>query len=154
MAKISAGVLVYRESKGRLEVLLVHPGGPFWVKKDEGAWSIPKGEIEEGEEPLAVARRELQEETSMEITGDFHALKPLKQTGGKMVYAWAVKGDFDPAQFKSNTFKMEWPPKSGKEREFPEVDRAEWFSTEMARKKILKSQQGFISQLIAQISSS
>jgi predicted NUDIX family NTP pyrophosphohydrolase len=149
MPKESAGFLVYRETEGSLEVLLVHPGGPFWAKKDEGAWSIPKGEIEGDEEALSVARRELKEETGAEVSGELIALEPVHQPGGKTVYAWAVKGDFDPTQLKSNTFRLEWPPKSGKEREFSEVDRAGWFSCEIAMKKILKGQQGLITQLMA-----
>ncbi len=147
MAKKSAGLLVFRETHGILEVLLVHPGGPFWIKKDAGVWSIPKGEIEENEEPLAVALREFEEETGAEISGNLIPLDPLRQPGGKMVYAWAVRGDFDSANLKSNTFWLEWPPKSGKQREFPEVDRAGWFSIESANEKILRGQQGFLRQL-------
>ncbi len=147
MPKKSAGLLVFREIKASLEVLLVHMGGPFWSKKDDGAWSIPKGEIEEGEEPLAVALREFKEESGSELSGDFIQLDPLRQPGGKFVYAWAVKGDFEPATLKSNTFWMEWPPRSGRQKEFPEIDQAEWFSIETAMQKILKGQQGFLTQL-------
>ncbi len=147
MPKKSAGLLVYREAGSTLEVLLVHPGGHFWAKKDEGAWSLPKGEIDENEEPLAVALREFKEETGSEIRGDFIFLSPLRQPGGKFIYAWAVHGDFDPAMLKSNTFQLEWPPKSGRQKEFPEIDRAAWFSIEVALQKILKGQRGFLEQL-------
>ncbi len=149
MGKVSAGLLVYRKSSTDLEVLLVHPGGPFWAKKDEGAWSIPKGEIEEGEEPLQVAIREFQEETGKTIAGKLQSMEPLRQPGGKLVYAWAIEGDFDPSEFRSNTFDLEWPPKSGRRQEFPEVDRAAWFPIEAAMIKILHGQQGFITQLLA-----
>jgi predicted NUDIX family NTP pyrophosphohydrolase len=126
----------------------VHPGGPFWTKKDNGAWSIPKGEFEEGEEPLNAAKREFHEETGFLLDGNFIALTPLRQPGGKLVYAWAVKGDCDPQSIKSNTFSMEWPPRSGKRQEFPEVDRAGWFTLEVAREKILKGQLGFLEELL------
>jgi predicted NUDIX family NTP pyrophosphohydrolase len=147
MAKKSAGILLYRFQRTELEVFLVHPGGPFWAKKDAGAWSIPKGEFEEGEDPLTAAKREFQEETGFSTAGNFIALSPLKQAGGKLVFAWAVEGDCDPATVKSNTFSMEWPPRSGKHREFPEVDRAGWFPLKMAREKILKGQAGFLDEL-------
>jgi predicted NUDIX family NTP pyrophosphohydrolase len=144
----SAGLLLFRETAG-LEVLLVHPGGPFWAKKDDGAWSIPKGEFAEGEEPLHAAKREFEEETGIPAVGDFIALEPLKQPSGKLVFAWAVRADFDPSRLKSNTFSLEWPPKSGRQQEFPEVDRAEWFNVEAARRKILKGQAPFLDQLLA-----
>lgn len=147
MPKKSAGVLVYRKAGRSVEVLLVHPGGPFWAKKDDGAWSIPKGEFEEGEDPLAAAKREFQEETSFAIDGVFEALDPVKQPGGKIVYAWSVQGDMDASAIRSNTFSLEWPPRSGKTREFPEVDRAEWFSLAQAQKKILKGQLPLLKQL-------
>lgn len=147
MLKTSAGLLVFRKQGAVLEVLLVHPGGPFWAKKDEGAWSIPKGEMEGHEEPLKVAQREYFEETGSRIDGDFIPLEPVKQPGGKLVLAWAIQGDFDPALLKSNVFSLEWPPKSGRRQEFPEIDRAEWFPMDVAMKKILKGQQGFITQL-------
>jgi predicted NUDIX family NTP pyrophosphohydrolase len=150
MPKKSAGLLVFRETEAALEVLLVHPGGPFWAKKDIGAWSIPKGEIEENEEPIAVALREFKEETGSEISGDFIPLSPLRQPGGKYIFAWAVRGNFDPATLSSNSFWLEWPPKSGRQKEFPEVDRAAWFPIEAAMKKILKGQQGFLTQLMEQ----
>lgn len=147
MPKKSAGVLVYRKAGRSVEVLLVHPGGPFWAKKDDGAWSIPKGEFEEGEDPLAAAKREFQEETSFAIDGVFEALDPVKQPGGKIVYAWSVQGDMDASAIRSNTFSLEWPPRSGKTREFLEVDRAEWFSLAQAQKKILKGQLPLLKQL-------
>jgi|SRR5690349_7159869 len=147
MAKKSAGLLLFRETSGSLEVLLVHPGGPFWSKKDEGAWSIPKGELAEGEDPLEAAKREFEEETGSPVRGEAIPLHPLKQPGGKTVQAWAVRGDFDPELLRSNTFPLEWPPKSGRVQEFPEVDRAAWFPIETARRKILKGQAGFLNQL-------
>jgi predicted NUDIX family NTP pyrophosphohydrolase len=138
--KTSAGLLLYRDSNGVLEVFLVHPGGPFWAKKDEGAWSIPKGEFEPGEDPLAAARREFTEETSFPITGEFVPLTPLKQRSGKIVHAFAVRGDCDPALIKSNTFTFQG-------REFPEVDRAGWFGLEEAQQRILPGQAGFLDEL-------
>src|SRR5262245_47550688 len=123
MAKHSAGILMFRRSGPEPEVLLVHPGGPFWAKKDDGAWSIPKGLYESGEDPLAAARREFEEETGCVPDGEFIALGSFKQPGGKIVAAWAVEGDFDLAGFKSNPFSMEWPPKSGRIQQFPEADR-------------------------------
>src|SRR5438045_1593487 len=128
MPKRSAGILMFRRGAKGVEVLLVHPGGPFWAKKDLGAWSIPKGEVVEGEELLATARREFAEELGFAAIGAFLPLGEVKQKGGKTVHAWAVEGDCDAATCKSNTFKMEWPPRSGKWAEFPEVDRAEFFS--------------------------
>jgi predicted NUDIX family NTP pyrophosphohydrolase len=147
MAKTSAGLLLYRRRGDRLEVLLVHPGGPFWARKDEGAWSIPKGELMGGEDPLMAARREVEEETGLVPDGTFVALTPLRQAGGKIVYAFALEGDCDPAAIRSNSFTIEWPPRSGKRREFPEVDRAAWFPLAEARRKILKSQRGLLEQL-------
>ena len=146
MPKKSAGLLLFRRRE-RLEVLLVHPGGPLWAKKDEGAWSIPKGEIEPGEDPLAAARREFEEELGSSVTGDFVALDPVRQASGKLVYAWAVEADFDPATFVSGTFSMEWPPRSGRQQEFPEVDRAEWFTIDEAKRKINKAQVQLVNQL-------
>jgi predicted NUDIX family NTP pyrophosphohydrolase len=148
MAKKSAGLLLFRDTRGVLEVLLVHPGGPLWAKKDEGAWSIPKGEFTDDEDPLAAARREFEEEMGAPARGEFLPLTPLKQSGGKLVFAWAVRSDFDPATLKSNLFSMEWPPRSGKRREFPEIDRAQWFTLDQARSKILKGQAGFLDQLV------
>lgn len=146
-SKKSAGLLLYRRHNSTLEVFLVHPGGPFWAKKDDGAWSIPKGEIAEDEDPLEAAKREFYEETGVQIDGDFIALTPVKQAGGKMVYAWAIEADCDAEAIKSNTFSIEWPPRSGKRQEFPEVDRAGWFNLDEARKKILKGQLGLLEKL-------
>ena len=148
MSKKSAGLLLFRETIAGLEVLLVHPGGPFWAKKDDGSWSIPKGEFEDGEEPLAAAKREFEEEMGVPAAGEFMPLKPLKQPSGKLVFAWALRSHFDPSSLKSNTFSMEWPPKSGWQREFPEVDKAAWFDVETARRKILKGQAPFLDQLL------
>ncbi len=145
--KLSAGILLYRKRDGEIEVFLVHPGGPFWAKKDEGAWSIPKGEYTEGEDPLAVAKREFYEETGSQVIGDCLALTPRKQPSGKVIAAWAVEGEIDPASLRSNTFSVEWPPKSGKMEEFPEVDRALWCDLATARKKLLSGQRAFLDQL-------
>ncbi|CAN5468374.1 NUDIX domain-containing protein [soil metagenome] len=148
MAKYSAGLLLYRIGDDCLQVLLVHPGGPFWKNKDDGAWSIPKGEYSAGEDPLAVARREFAEELgSASPEAEYFALGEVRQAGGKMVTAWAVAGDLDVSGIVSNMFEMEWPPKSGKRASFPEVDRAEWFSLDEARIKILKSQLPFLDGL-------
>ena len=138
--KQSAGLLLFRRRTGSLEVLLVHPGGPLWARKDEGAWSIPKGEIGQDEDVLAAARREVAEETGAHPSGPFIALAPVRQTGGKIVHVWAVESDVDPESLTSNLFEMEWPPRSGKIRSFPEVDRAAWFDLETAARKILSSQ--------------
>jgi predicted NUDIX family NTP pyrophosphohydrolase len=147
MSKKSAGILLYRIVSGNLELFLVHPGGPFWAKKDEGAWSLPKGEFEEGENPLGAARREFEEETGFPAAGRAIPLEPLRQPGGKVVHAWAMEGDIDPAEMKSNTFSLEWPPKSGKRQQFPEIDRGEWFTVNDALRKMVKGQAGFIDQL-------
>jgi len=151
MAKISAGLLVYRRRGGAIEVFLVHPGGPFWAKKDEGAWSIPKGEIAEGEDALACAKREFREETGQAIEGDFRPLGEIRQAGGKVVLAWAVAGDPDPARITSNTFEMEWPPRTGRTQSFPEVDRAAWFPLEEAMRRINKGQAKFLERLRQQV---
>ncbi|HEU4574977.1 MAG TPA: NUDIX domain-containing protein [Chitinophagaceae bacterium] len=140
MTRKSAGILLYRLKHQKPEVLLVHPGGPFWMHKDASAWSIPKGEFTEEEDPLDAALRELAEETGITITGPLTALPPVKQKGGKMVYAWAAKGDCDPAAIKSNTFSIEWPPRSGRTAIFPEIDKAAWFSFMDAREKIISGQ--------------
>jgi predicted NUDIX family NTP pyrophosphohydrolase len=147
MPKLSAGLLLFRKSP-HLEVLLVHPGGPFWAGKDDGAWSIPKGEYSVQEDALQAAKREFQEETGVSVDGDFLPLGELKQPGGKIVTAWALEKDVDAALVRSNTFSMEWPPKSGKTQEFPEIDRAAWFHIAMARTKLLKGQVAFIDRLV------
>jgi predicted NUDIX family NTP pyrophosphohydrolase len=145
--KATAGLLLYRR-RGELEVFLVHPGGPLWAKKDIGAWSLPKGEFEEGEEPLQAAKREFAEETGFSVDGEFRLLEPLKQRGGKIVHAWAIEADCDATRARSNLFSMQWPPKSGRIQQFPEVDRAAWFTIPEARRRILPSQSGFIDQLV------
>lgn len=147
MAKKSAGLLLFRKKKASPEFFLVHPGGPFWAKKDDASWSLPKGEFET-EDPLDAARREFFEETGFEVTGKFIELKPIKQKSGKMVYAWALEQDIDESAVKSNLFDLEWPPKSGKIQQFPEVDRAAWFSYSEALKKIIPGQQGFLLELM------
>jgi predicted NUDIX family NTP pyrophosphohydrolase len=151
MPKRSAGLLMYRRSRGVLEVLLVHPGGPFWMKKDAGAWSIPKGEYADGEEPLAAATREFQEETGLVAAGPYLPLTPVKQQGGKVVHAWAFEGDCRAESLKSTTFSLEWPPRSGRHREFPEVDRAGWFGLEEAKRKILPGQIALLDELAVKI---
>jgi predicted NUDIX family NTP pyrophosphohydrolase len=147
MAKISAGLLLYRVHHGTLEVFLVHPGGPFWAKKDAGAWSIPKGETSTGEALLAAAQREFQEETGLSVAGDFRALDPVRQPSGKLVHAWAVEADCDADAIRSNSFEMEWPPRSGRTQAFPEVDRAAWYDLAIARVKIIKGQLPLLDQL-------
>lgn len=151
MPRHSAGIVLYRRKADRIEVFLVHPGGPFWRRRDIGAWSIPKGEFEPSEDALEAARREFREETGFTADGEFIPLKPQKQPGGKIVHAWAVEGDADPAQIRSNTFALEWPPRSGRIQEFPEVDRAGWFGLDEAREKILKGQAAFLDELEAQL---
>lgn len=151
MPKQSAGILLYRIKDSKTEFFLVHPGGPFWAKKDNGAWSIPKGEFSESENPQAAAIREFTEETGHKISGEFIELKPVKQKGGKTVYCFALRKDIDPKDITSNTFEMEWPPKSGRKQSFPEIDRAGWFEEEEARKKILESQVPFIDELINKV---
>jgi predicted NUDIX family NTP pyrophosphohydrolase len=147
---LSAGILAYRAGVGGLEVLLVHPGGPFWRKKDNGAWSIPKGEIDEDDDPERAARREFAEELGPSARiGLLHALGEIQQRGGKRVMAFAGEGDFDPAALASNTFDVEWPPRSGRRRSFPEVDRAEWFDLDSARLKMLSAQAELLDRLLA-----
>jgi predicted NUDIX family NTP pyrophosphohydrolase len=147
MSKQSAGLLMYRRRAGELEFLLVHPGGPFWKAKDAGAWTIPKGEIEEGEDALAAAKREFEEELGFKLEGEFIELMPIKQKSGKRVQAWAFEGDCDTSQIKSNTFTMEWPPRSGKMSEFPEVDRAAFFDLREAKEKINPAQVALLEEL-------
>jgi predicted NUDIX family NTP pyrophosphohydrolase len=147
VSKTSAGLLMYRFRDGVLEVLLVHPGGPFWKNRDEGAWSIPKGEAGPGEDLFSVARREFAEELGLEAAGEFAPLAPVKQKGGKVVHAWAFEGGCAPTEITSNTFTMEWPPKSGRQQEFPEIDRAEFFGLDTARRKLVPGQVGLLEQL-------
>jgi predicted NUDIX family NTP pyrophosphohydrolase len=147
MARAAAGLLLFRRKSDDLEVLLVHPGGPLWTRKDEGAWSIPKGEIEPGEDPLRAAQREFEEELGSPVSGDFIPLTQIRQASGKLVHAWAVEADFNPATLQSGTFSMEWPPRSGRQQHFPEVDRAQWFTIEDAKRKINKAQIALLDQL-------
>jgi predicted NUDIX family NTP pyrophosphohydrolase len=151
MPRRSAGLLCYRRTGSGIEVLLVHPGGPFWAAKDDGAWSIPKGEIAPDEDPLRAAQREFAEELNATADGPFVPLEAVRQAGGKVVIAWACEADVDVSAFTSNTFSMEWPPRSGTMREFPEVDRAEWFPLATARQKILKGQTPLLDQVEAMI---
>lgn len=155
MPKLSAGVLLYRIVDGAVEVLLGHPGGPFWARRDDGAWSIPKGEYTSDEDPWAAARREFTEELGAPVPpGEPLRLEPVKQAGGKIVTVFAVRGDFDPATAVSNTFSIEWPKGSGKLREFPEIDRVTWFSVDVARTKLLAGQRPVLDELIAAIEES
>jgi len=147
MAKQSAGLLMYREGEEGLEILLAHPGGPYWWNRDAGAWTIPKGTIEPGEDPLDTAQREFQEETGFQPRMPFLPLAPVRQRSGKIVHAWAFEGDCNPDQLRSNTFAMVWPRGSGQLQEFPEVDRVEWFSVEEARRKINPAQMAYIEEL-------
>jgi len=151
MAKTSAALLMYRQRNGQLEVLLVHLGGPFWKRKDEGAWFVPKGEINPGENELDAARREFQEETGLAPGEELLSLGSVKQKGGKTVTAWAFAGDCDPASVKSNTFEMEWPPKSGRKMQFPEIDRADFFTAEAARRKMHRAEFEFVVRLQTQL---
>ena len=145
----SAGILLFRDGEGAIEVLLAHPGGPFWAKKDDGAWTVPKGEVAEGEDLLAAAQREFAEETGFAPLGETIALGSIRQRSGKVVHAFAVRGDFDVSKLESNTFSIEWPPRSGRREEFPEVDRAAWFTLEDARRKILPAQAALLDRLAA-----
>jgi predicted NUDIX family NTP pyrophosphohydrolase len=151
MKRRSAGLLMYRITDGALQVLLIHPGGPFWFRKDVGAWSIPKGEFDDDEDPLVAAQREFVEETGFQPCGPFIALAPIRQPSGKRVYAWAFAGDCDPATMVSNTFEIEYPPRSGKMRTFPEADRAEWFEADEARRRINVAQAALIEELVAHV---
>jgi len=147
MSKQSAGILLYRLVDEQLQVFLIHPGGPFFKNKDDGAWSIPKGEFIEGEEALAAAKREFEEETGQKIDGEFIELTPVTLKSGKRVYAWAVEGDIDHETIVSNVFEIEWPPKSGRKQSFPEVDRAAWFDVETAKVKVNAAQVGLVDEL-------
>ncbi|MGF7040674.1 NUDIX domain-containing protein [Mucilaginibacter lappiensis] len=149
MRKQSAGILLYRRVAAELQVFLVHPGGPFFRNKDDGSWSIPKGEFLEDDDPLDAAKREFEEETGQAITGKFIPLKPITQKGGKTVQAWAVEGDIDQTTINSNHFEIEWPPRSGKLQSFPEVDKADWFDVDIAKIKINAAQAGLIEELVS-----
>ena len=149
MAKQAAGILLFRRGKAGVEVLLAHPGGPLWARKDYSSWTLPKGQFTDGELPLDAAKREFEEEMGSAPTGDFQSLGTLKQPSGKVIHAWAAESDFDSSSVKSNLFSMEWPPKSGQMGEFPEIDRAGWFSIDQARIKILKGQAPFLDRLLA-----
>jgi predicted NUDIX family NTP pyrophosphohydrolase len=147
MNKKSAGLLMYHWKGQELEVLLVHPGGPYWSNKDKGAWSIPKGELSPDEDSLEVAKREFTEETGFSVSGEFKTLSPVKQKSGKVVYAWAIEGTIDASKIVSNTFQIEWPPISGQKQIFPEVDKAQWFSLEEAKEKINGGQIALLDEL-------
>ena len=147
MAKKSAGILLYRWRGDAIEVLLGHPGGPFWARKDEGAWSIPKGEFDDTEDPLAAAKREFEEETGLAVEGDFIALTPRKQNSRKTIHAFALEGDLDPSEARSNLFSVEWPPGSGVVVEFPEIDRVAWFGLDEARRRIQPGQRFILNEL-------
>ncbi|UCF86549.1 MAG: NUDIX domain-containing protein [Nitrospiraceae bacterium] len=147
MPKISAGIVMFRFQNRAPQVFLVHPGGPFWANKDLGAWSIPKGLPDQEENLLAAAQREFREETGFTVSGNFLQLTPVKQKSGKVIHAWAVEGDCNPGEVKSNTFSLEWPPRSGKQQEFPEVDRAAWFDIKEARERIIPGQLGLLEEL-------
>jgi predicted NUDIX family NTP pyrophosphohydrolase len=147
MSKVSAGLLMYRLRQGVVEVLLAHPGGPFWRNKDDGAWTIPKGEIAPGEDAHAAALREFEEETGIRPEGPYIELTPIQQRGGKTVCAWAFEGDCDPEGIKSNTFEMEWPPRSGKMQQFPEIDRAAFLGIEQAKQKVNPAQMALLDEL-------
>lgn len=145
--KKSAGILCYRWRGSHVDVFIVHPGGPFWKAKDKGAWSIPKGEYADGEDPLTAARREFQEETGIEAVGKFQPLQEIKLKSGKRILAWLLETDFDVAKIVSNTFEMEWPPRSGRMQQFPEIDKGDWFIIEEARVKLNEAQAGLLDQL-------
>ena len=147
MAKLSAGILVVRRTERGIEVFLVHPGGPFWARKDTGAWTIPKGEYEASEKPFDAAKREFREETGVAVDGKFAHLGEFGQPSGKVLSAWAIEGDLDAGAVRSNTFELEWPAGSGKRREYPEVDRAAWFTLAEAKQKILKGQVPLLQRL-------
>lgn len=152
MPQVSAALLLYRRRPTGLEVLLVHPGGPFWARKDDGAWSIPKGLCDPGEDPAEAARREFAEETGHTPAGSLRPLGSFRQSSAKQVEAFAIEGDFDTASLRSNTFEIEWPPRSGRRKSFPEADRAEWFSLDLARRKLIKGQVQVLDALADRIS--
>ena len=139
---------MYRQNAEIIEVFLVHPGGPFWAKKDNGSWSIPKGEFTDEEDPLSAAKREFEEETGQSVSGNFISLIPIKQKSGKLIFAWLIKGDIDHLQIRSNLFEMEWPPRSGKLQTFPEIDRGAWFTIHEAKAKLLPGQIGFLDEMM------
>ncbi len=151
MTKTSAGILLYRRKNNEIQVFLVHPGGPFFARKDEEAWSVPKGELNEGEDALIAAKREFEEETGCGLKGTLLPLTPIRQKGGKIVLAWAVEGDCDADAIKSNIFTLEWPPKSGQVQAFPEVDRAGWFRVDEAKKKINPAQAALVDELVERL---
>lgn len=151
MGKSSAGLLLYRVRDGTVQILAVHPGGPIFARRDPGVWSIPKGEPEPGEDLLEAARREFTEETGLAPAGPFMPLAPVRQKGGKIVHAWAVEGDWDPSNLRSNTFRLEWPPGSGQVGEFPEIDRAEWLSVEEARRRLNPAQVALVEELVRRL---
>jgi predicted NUDIX family NTP pyrophosphohydrolase len=147
MSKKSAGIFLFRRLNSELQFLLVHPGGPFWIKRDLRSWSIPKGEFGDDEDPLAAAKREFREETGQFVAGDFIPLDPVKQRSGKLVYSWGAEGEIDTSTIKSNNFELEWPPKSGKKQSFPEIDKGEWFKFNDAKEKIVQGQLPALQQL-------
>ena len=149
--KQSAGIVAYRMRSGTPELFLVHPGGPFWAKKDDGAWSIPKGEFADGEDKLQAARREFAEETGLALEGIFAELTPVRQPGGKIVYAWSIEQELDASVVRSNLFSMEWPPRSGRRQEFPEVDRASWFAWTEALHKVSKGQRPILVEVLTRL---
>jgi predicted NUDIX family NTP pyrophosphohydrolase len=149
--KVSAGIVLYRVREGAVQVFLVHPGGPYWARRDDGAWSIPKGEVPPGADLLTTAFTEFEEETGYRLNGQPAPLRPLKQAGGKLVHAWMLQGDVDATAIRSNSFQLEWPPRSGRTRQFPEVDRAAWFDLPAARQKLLEGQRGFLDELEARL---
>lgn len=151
MKKESAGILLYRRKGTGIEIFIAHPGGPFFVRKDEGVWSIPKGIIDEGEDRFTAALREFKEETGQDSPTDGFELTPVHRKDGKTIYAWAIEGDADPAKIESNRFELEWPPRSGKKIEIPEIDRADWFTPEEAKKKLHPPQQAFVDELLARL---
>lgn len=149
--KKSAGILLYRFHNNSIELLLVHPGGPYWAKRDAGAWSIPKGEFDENEDPLDAAVREMEEETGAKVSGKFMELTPVKQKSGKLIYAWGIEGNFNPGEINSNSFEIEWPPKSGKKISFPEIDKAAWFKPDEAKKRIMEGQIPLIEEIVEKL---